>query len=331
MTARAFRMAALAALVLALFCAPLARSQPVPGPSEPKKISILIDDFEAMDPATAWKYHKAAPEILVAALSTVFAGGRRIEVSFVERDKLTSILKENSLPEKLPKTFDQKTVTALRLARADYVIFAQYRRVKTDSFRITARLTKVATATAPVAVQASFLDEDSEPFRDLADQLKTALLKALQIVVAELHFTLVVCRFEPSPPNEKIPPFLDERLLGRLQGLHLSGITLVAPDIADCRAQAAPAVAAAPAFSEVRVTGELRVTGVLRVDVDAAGRRRILLLIKISHAVRGLAACFTKDSEEATLTVDLQQAADELSREWEIRAFEWAEGSSGPQ
>jgi hypothetical protein len=327
MTARVFRMPAVAVAALALCCAPLARSQPAPGPSGPKKISILIDDFEAMDPSTAWKYHKAAPEILLAALSTAFAGGRRIEVSFVEREKLTSILKENSLPEKLPRTFDQKTVTALQAARADYVVFAQYQRVKTDSFRITARLTKVETATAPVAVQASFLDEDKEPFRDLADQLKTALYKALQIAVAEQHFTLVVCRFEPNPPNEKIPPFLDERLLGRLQGLHLSGITLVAPDIVDCRAPAVagPAASAASAFSE------LRVTGVLRVDVDAAGRRHILLLIKISHAVRGLAACFTKDSEEGTLTVDLQQAADELSREWEIRAVEWAEGSSGPQ
>lgn len=325
MTARAFRMSALPALLLAFFCAPLARSQPVPGPSEPKKISILIDDFEAMVPATAWKYHKAAPELLMAALSKVFGGGRRIEVSFVERDKLTSILKEKSLPEKLPKTFDQKTVTALRLARADYVIFAQYQRVTTDNFRITARLTKVETAIVPAALQANFLEEDSEPFRDLADQLKTALYKALQIVVAEQHFTLVVCHFEPNPPYEKIPQFLDERLLGSLQGLHLSGITLVAPDIADCRAPPAPAASAASTFSE------LRVTGVLRVDVDAAGRRRILLLIKISHAVRGLAACLTKDSEEATLTIDLQQAAVELSRAWETKAVEWAEGSSGPQ
>ncbi len=324
MTARAFRRPALPTLIVAFFCAPLARSQPDHDQSgQPKMISILVDDFEAMDPASAWKYHKAAPETLMAALSKVFAGGRRIEVSFVERAKLASILKENALPEKLPKSFDQKTVTALRAARADYVVFAQYQRVKTDSFRITARLTKVETATAPVALQANFLEEDNEPFRDLADQLKTALFKALRIVVAEQHFTLVVCRFEPNPPSEKIPPFLDERLLGSLQALHLSGITSVAPEIADCRAQAA--VAPAPAGSE------LRVTGVLRVDVDAAGRRRIFLLIKISHAVRGLAACFTKDSEEAARPIDLQQAADELSREWETKAVEWAEGSSGRQ
>ena len=319
MTAPALRMPALSALVLTFLCVPLARSETVPDPSgQPKNISILIDDFEAMDPATPWKYHKAAPETLMAALSRVFAGGRRLEVSFVERARLTSILKENSLPEKLPKTFDPKTVTALQAARADYVIFTQYQRVKDDGFRITARLTKVETATAPVALQANFLEEDNEPFRELAEQLKAALYKALQMVVAEQHFTLVVCRFEPIPPNERIPPFLDERLLGRLQGLHLSGITSVAPEIADCRGPAAPAASV------------LRVTGVLRVDVDAAGRRHIILVIKFIHAVLWLGPCYTKDSEEATVAIDVQQAADELSREWETKAVEWAEGSSGP-
>ncbi len=290
--------------------------------SEKKSVSLFVDDFESSDPSEAWKFQKEAPQMLMTALFHVVGASKFVQIAFVERAKLTNVLKERELPDKLPKVFDAKTVTALQAAQANYVIFCQYRRVKPDTFRVEARLVKVETAAAVTAVQDNFSADDVEPFQGLAQKLKPAIYKALQVPLADNHFKLVVCRFEPTPPNEKLPPFVDESLLGRLQRLHLSSINSVAPNVTDCPG-------AAHGNPEVTVS-QLFVAGHVIVEKGQDGRRIYHLLVKIYHPERGLAAQCMIECEETALMGSLPGAADELGQLWEFTAIEWAENPTGP-
>jgi hypothetical protein len=290
--------------------------------TEKKPVSLFVDDFESSDQSEQWKFQKEAPQMLMTALFHVVGASRFVQIAFVERARLANVLKERELPDKLPKVFDPKTVTALQAAQANYVIFCQYRRVKTDTFRVEARLVKVETAAAVTAVQDNFSADDAEPFQGLAQKLKPAIYKALQVPLADNHFKLVVCRFEPTPPNEKMPPFVDESLLGKLQQLHLSSINSVAPNVAECTG-AAQGASGAIAASQIFVAGRVL------VEKGEDGRRIYHLLVKIFHPERGLAAQCMIECDETALMGRLPGAAEELGQRWEFTAIEWAEHPAG--
>src|SRR5713226_9906037 len=109
-------------------------------PAAPKLLFLLIDNFEptASDKLAVLDEH--GPEMLMTSLVQEFSRDRDVQINFVERRKLSQVLKEATQPDRLPRAFGPRTIGALKAVNADYVIFCTYFKVREDRYRIDARI-----------------------------------------------------------------------------------------------------------------------------------------------------------------------------------------------
>jgi hypothetical protein len=281
-------------------------------------VSILIDEFEAVT-SEIDAIQKGGPAMLQTALSNAVSP-KFVELNFVERDKLNTILREKKLPEKLPKgSFDNSTARALKVAGANYVIFVKYLSLE-KHVRLDARIVKVEKATGRISESDVFkLDElkKGDPFKILAEKLVNALYEVLGIPIPKsLDMLLPVFSYSGPKKWEATKVMVPQSLRTLLLRFKMQSTRLIAPpDMASTTAKSLADLAEMFPSVHSFIIGSITV-----MEVD----QKLISVVNFS-IIHRKGALITSDEircKPSALVIDnkvLEKPATKLKKDWESR------------